>query len=483
MVEGVFHHPVKPIKFGTDGWRAIIARDFTFENVRACALGVARYLERRGMASRGLVVGYDTRFASEEFAAEVASVVAASGTRVLLCSRAAPTPVVSFNVVHRRAAGAVVITASHNPWAWNGFKYKSPEGGSAAPEVVAELEGEIARVLAGATPQLVPLPEARSRGLLDDLDPAPPYLAHAATLVDLGQLRAAGLKVGVDAMHGAGAGYFPALLGGGATTFQEIRGERNPLFPGMAQPEPIAANLGPLADAVRRDGLDVGVALDGDADRLGLVDERGQFITTLQTFALLCLYWLEVRGQRGPLVKSLTQTGMIERLGQLYDVPVHMTPVGFKYLGPVMVRENALAAGEESGGYAFRGNIPERDGIFGGLLFLDMMVRTGKRPSELLEWLYSKVGPHHFDRWDLEFPPQQREAIQRRTSKARPDRLAGKRVESIDTQDGYRFNLEGGYWALVRFSGTEPLLRLYAEAESPEQVRELLGALREMAGV
>ncbi len=469
------------IQFGTDGWRAITGWDFTADNVRLCAQGVAQYLKNTGMAWRGLVVGYDTRFASEDFASEVAQVVTANGVPTILSTKAAPTPVISFNVVHRKAGGGAIITASHNPPQWNGFKYKPEYGGSASSEVVAALEQEIAVAQGREVPRLS-LADSRSRGLLQEVDPEPPYVAHIATLVDLDSLRKSGLKVAVDAMHGAGAGYLPQLLSG-LPGLIELRSERNPCFPGMKQPEPVGHNLEPLSETVVRYKYDVGVALDGDADRLGIIDEKGRFISTLQAFALLCLYLLETRGQRGPLVKSITMTNMVYRLGQAYGVPVHETPVGFKYLGPVMRQENALSAGEESGGYAFRGHIPERDGILSGLFILDMMARTGKRPSELVQYLFSKVGEHHFDRWDVPFDPAKRAGVVQRVASRNPATLAGKRVAGRDEADGTRFRLDGGAWVLVRFSGTEPLLRLYAEAESPAQVQRLLTEAREMAGV
>ncbi|MEE8442541.1 MAG: phosphoglucomutase/phosphomannomutase family protein [Dehalococcoidia bacterium] len=470
------------IRFGTDGWRAIIGWDFTAENVRACARGVAAYLRKTGMASRGLVVGYDTRFASEEFASEVAQVTTGCGVPTLLCRSAAPTPVVSYSIIHRGAGGGAIITASHNPPLWNGFKYKPDYAGSASPEVVEALEAEIDRALREEAPTLT-LQDARDRGLLEDIEPASPYLDHIARLVDIPAIKASGLSIAVDAMYGSGLGYLPHLLDGGSISVTELHGQRNPLFPGMQQPEPVADNLTELSEWVVQNRCDVGLALDGDADRLGLVDEHGRFISTLQTFALLALYLLEVRKERGPLVKSITMTNMIYRLGELFNVPVHETPVGFKYLGPVMMREQALAAGEESGGYAFRGHIPERDGILSGLFLLDMMVKTGKRPSELVDLLFDRVGPHYFDRLDAPFSAEARSKTQARVSTQRPETLGGKRVISRDETDGTRFMLEGGAWALVRFSGTEPLLRLYAEAESPEQVARILEEARIMAGV
>ena len=312
---------------------------------------------------------------------------------------------------------------------------------------------------------------------------AAPYLANLANVVDLKAVRNAGLRIGVDAMHGAGAGYLPAVLDGGASVVTEMRGERNPAFPGMGQPEPIAPNLGPSIAAASQGRFDVVVANDGDADRLGLLDERGAFISTLSTFSLLCLHQLEVRGLRGPVEKSLTQSAMVDKLAALYNVPVHTTAVGFKYIGPVMMETDAVAAGEESGGYAFRGNIPERDGILSGLLFLDLMVQTGKRPSELVELLHEKVGPHHYDRLDVTLEtgaaPPDIAAIAAKP----PERIGGLRVERTDTTDGVRFVLENGFWGLIRPSGPEPLLRIYAEGESPARVQEMLADLRATAGV
>ena len=471
------------IKFGTDGWRALIAEEYTFENVRACAQGVAAYLKQTGAASKGLVVGYDTRFASEDFAAAVAEVVAANGIPVYLCERAAPTPAVSYMVISLKAAGGVVITASHNPGRWNGFKYKPDYGGSASPEVIAELERLIAEGQRANATKRMPLAQAEAAGLVQRVDAVPPYLEQLGRLVDIQAIRNAPIKIVVDSMYGAGLGLFTALLAGGKATVEELHGERNPAFPGFDQPEPIAHNLKALSEAVRSRKADVGLATDGDADRLGLMDEQGTFVTQLQTFGLLVLHQLENLGERGALVKSITMTDMAFKLGELYKVPVFETPVGFKYIGPVMMREKALIGGEESGGYGFRGHIPERDGILSGLYILSMMVTTGKRPAQLVEHLYSKVGPHHYDRVDITYDPAQREAILERVKNAKPESLDGSAVQSINPQDGYRYKLADGSWALIRFSGTEPLLRVYCETNSPQRVKSLLAATRKLAGV
>ena len=475
------------IQFGTDGWRALIARDFTFDNVALCAQGVANYLRQEGIAERGLVVGYDTRFASEEFAGRVAEVTAGNGITTFLSTRAAPTPVVSYNVLHRKAAGAVIITASHNPALWNGFKYKPDYAGSATPEITARLEREIEKAETEGVSS-VPLEQAREQGHVHGIDLAPPYLDHVARIVGLGAISRAGLNVVVDAMHGAGSGYLPALLcgpgaehGGSANSGQgaktsvlEINGERNPAFPGIERPEPVEANLSALSRTVVEHGADVGIAFDGDADRVGIIDEKGTFLTTLQTFALLALYLLEVKGERGALVKSLTSTSMVDRLGELYGVPVYETPVGFKYICPIMLREDALMGGEESGGYGFRGHIPERDGILSSLLLLDYMVSTGKRPSELIEHLYGIVGPHYYQRRDVPIAPEETDRLRSRLEDGDLRELAGMPVVGSDAIDGRRYIFPSNAWLLARFSGTEPLLRIYAEAESPERVEELL---------
>ncbi len=471
------------IKFGTDGWRGIIAEDFTYANVRACAQGVASYLKETGQAPRGLVVGYDTRFSSEAFATAVAEVLAGNGIKTYLATRYAPTPVVSYGILGRRAAGAVAITASHNPSQWNGFKYRPNYAGSASPEVLAALESHIARDQARHLLRRIPLAAAQSQGIVEAFDLTTPYFHHLQQLLDLEPLRWAGLTVVSDYMHGAGAGFFNVLLEGGSTQIHPLRQERNPLFPGMLQPEPIAQNLEDLSEEVVRRRAAVGLALDGDGDRLGVVDETGRFLTTHQVFALLVWYFLEVRGLRGPLVRSVTMTHMIDLLAKPYSVPVYETAVGFKYLGPTMRDEDALAAGEESGGYAFRGHIPERDGILSGLYLLDCMARTGKSLSHLMRELEERVGPHRYHRQDLPLAPDQREAIQGLVERADPRTLASVPVHTRDSLDGARFLLRDGSWVLIRLSGTEPLLRIYAEAPSEKQAQALIAAVRELAGL
>jgi alpha-D-glucose phosphate-specific phosphoglucomutase len=443
---------------------------------------VADYLKEAGLSGRGLVIGYDTRFASEDFASAAAEVVAASGIKVYLCPKATPTPVISYGVLAKKTGGAIIITASHNPANYNGFKYKNEQGASAPSEVTARIEKCISSALTSGKINQIPLAKALDQGTIEYLDLMPIYVKQINKLIDLERLRQAKLRVVADPMYGAGAGYFKMLLSGGNLKLVEINGERNPLFPGI-QPEPIAANLAKLSATVKRQKADVGLANDGDADRIGIVDEKGVFLTQLQVFALLCLYLLEVRRERGAIVKTLTDTIMLDQLGKMFNVPVYETPVGFKYVAPVMQAKNALVGGEESGGYGFRGHVLERDGILAGLYFLDFILKTGKTPSQLLDYLYSKVGPHHYHREDFTFPEDKRPAIIKHVTDNSPSSLDGVKVAKLDTTDGFRFILADTSWLLIRFSGTEPLLRIYAESDSPARVKRLLELGKKLAGV
>jgi len=470
------------IRFGTDGWRALIAEDFTFENVARCSQGLADYLKAEGIAAKGLVVGYDTRFLSREFAECVATVMAGNGIKAYLSEKAAPTPVVSFNVLHHQAAGAAIITASHNPANWNGFKFKPEYAGSATQEVTDRLELAIAE---SGPVQQIPLGRALDEGLIVEFDPDPPYLERVSHLIDLTAIRDAGLQVSVDAMFGAGAGYISRLISGGATTVEEINGYRNPAFPGMEQPEPIAHNLTTLTERIKAGGPSVGLALDGDADRVGVVDEHARFITTLEVFSLLALYLLENNGEKGALVKGVTSSNMLNRLGERFGVDVHEMKVGFKYIGPRMSEVDALMGGEESGGFAFRGHIPERDGVLSGLYILEYMAKTGSTPSQLVQHLFDQVGSHYYNRRDVSFDPQDRariEELQRGIGEGGLTEVAGLRVRQTDEIDGRRLVFDDA-WLIIRFSGTEPLLRLYAEAGQPELVEALLDGAAEYLGV
>jgi alpha-D-glucose phosphate-specific phosphoglucomutase len=470
------------IKFGTDGWRAVIAEDFTFANVRACAQGVADYLKTVGRGKGGIVIGYDTRFASEDFAAASAEVLAGNGIKAFLFSRVAPTPVTSYTVTALKADGGIMITASHNPGEYNGFKYKIDSGCSAPTDIITEIERNANAVAGSGKINTLNLDAAVKRKLVSYHDPFHAYEKQLNTLINIESLKQKPFKLVVDSMFGAGIGYFKRLLDGGKLKVHEINQVRNPLFPGI-QPEPISKNLGKLARQVIRDGADVGFATDGDADRIGVMDENGRFMTTQEVFALLAMYLLDMRKERGGLVKTLTSTDMLFTIGGLYNVPVYETCVGFKYVAPVMMSESALLGGEESGGYGFRGHIPERDGILAGLYLIDYLTGTGKTPSQLLANLFKKVGPHYYDRLDIHTSEESKQKMLARMSSAEVEKVGGQRVVSLDTRDGFRYKLENGAWLLVRFSGTEPLVRIYAECASPKEVQKLIQYGQEMVGV
>jgi len=466
------------IKFGTDGWRAIVAEDFTFANVRACAEAVARNLIASGRSRSGLVVGFDTRYGSARFAKAVADVVNGYGIATHTFDVPAPTPACSFAVVDHEAANGVMITASHNPPEWNGFKVKSSAGGSATPEEVANIELHLADVLDGKSSHAG---TDVAQGQVFDV--IAPYIEQLHRVIDAAPIKSQPLKVVVDAMHGSGTGIIPKMLEGGAIKVTEIRSDHNPNFPGMNQPEPIEHNLIPLSEAVRELGADIGIALDGDADRVGIVDENGKYLTTLEVFSLLTDHFMGRRKETGGVACTITMSSMVDKLSAIYDAPVYRTPVGFKYVGPTMIDNDCSMGGEESGGYAFKGHVPERDGSLSGLLFLEAMVMSGKKPSELLADLHTLVGPHTFRRIDVYYEESQRVKLAKAVSEASPNTLGGLVLESDDRRDGVRFNLAGGSWAVVRMSGTEPLVRIYAETPDEATLEGVLSDLRSVLGV
>jgi phosphomannomutase len=468
------------IVFGTDGWRGRIAEDYTFDNLRRCAQGFASFLVDNNLAERGAVIGYDQRFQSESFASAAAEVLAANGVKVWLTQTNTPTPAISYSVLDKKAGGAINITASHNPPHDAGFKVRDATGGAVPPGDLKRIEAgipEISRV------RQMKLDDALSDGLVEIFDPAPPYIDLLHRLIDMEPIKAAGFDVVVDSMWGNGAGWFTRLMAGGKTRIHEIHDDRNPIFPHMTRPEPIPPNVDhglsfvPLLDA------DVAIILDGDADRVGLGDERGRFIDQLRVFGLLGYYLLELRGERGPIIKTISTTKMLNKLGAMYGVPVYETGVGFQYIAPKMTEVDAMIGGEESGGYAFRGHAPDRDGILGGLYLLDMMVRTNRKPSELLELLFEKVGPHFYDRIDTAFDTSRRDEVRQRVLAAQPESIAGLKVTDIQTLDGFQYHMEDGGWLLIRFSGTEPIIRVYTETTYEDKVQDILQDGLRIAGL
>jgi phosphomannomutase len=470
------------IVFGTDGWRARIADDYTFENVRRCADGVASYVVERGEQAKGVVIAYDRRFASEHFAAAAAEVLLAHDIPVAFAAHAVPTQMSSYEVIERAAAAAIVITASHNPWTDNGFKVKSPSGAAAGPEILSVLEARIARN-GGTAIERRPFADAEAAGLIERFDPYDGYERFVRRTVDLDALKAADVSILVEPMYGAGAGWIPRLLAGGKIRVTEIHQERNPYFGGI-NPEPIRPHVDEALGIVARGGFDLGLLLDGDADRAGAVDERGTFIHQLQVTGLLMYYLAEHRLLRKPVVVSVNNTSMSARLGERYGIETHETSVGFKYIGPKMIETGAMMGAEESGGYGFGMHLPERDGVYADLLLLDLFLRekaAGRWPvSKAIAHFHEIAGPSWYRRIDVHIPRERYADVKRRllvdlVANA-PTELAGQpvsRTQSLDTNDGVKFFLADGSWLLVRTSGTEPLVRVYTEAMS-EAAREAM---------
>ena len=461
------------IVFGTDGWRARIADEFTFENVRRCADGVARYVVDRGETSKGVVVAYDRRFASEHFAAAAAEVLLAHDIPVAFAVHAVPTQMSSFEVIERGAAAGIVITASHNPWVDNGFKVKAPTGAAAGADILGVIEAQLA-VNGGTGIERRPFADAEAAGLVERFDPYPGYERFVRTTVDLDALRAADLSILVDPMWGAGSGWISRLLAGGRIRVNEIHQERNPYFGGV-NPEPIRPNVDEALSILAAGGYDFGLLLDGDADRAGAADERGTFIHQLQVTGLLMYYLAEHRGLREPVVVSINNTSMAARLGEHYGIETFETPVGFKFIGPKMIETGAMMGAEESGGFGLGMHLPERDGVYADLLLLDLFLReqaAGRWPvSRALERFHEIAGPSWYRRIDVHFERAAYAKAKRHLlvdlREQAPAELAGSpvvRTLALDTNDGFKFWLADGSWLLVRASGTEPLVRVYTEA-------------------
>jgi phosphomannomutase len=476
------------IKFGTDGWRAAIAEDYTFHNVRRCARGVAEHLQQTGAADRGVVVCHDRRFASEHFARACVEVLAAHGIRSYTPPEAVPTQVGSFFTRELGAGAGIVITASHNPWTDNGFKVKADTGGAAAPEMLAAIEATMNTHPEDELPPRRDYDDAVASGLVETFDPYPRFRDQLASIVDIERIRAAEKRVLVETLFGSGSGWYTRLLGDGRLTVRELHTERNPYFGGV-NPEPIRPNVDEWLEEIPRWGADIGIAFDGDADRVGMATEQGVFVNQLQVYGLLYWYLLEVRGQIGPAVYTVTTTSMAKKLAEIYGTQAYETGVGFKYVGPKMTETNAVIGGEESGGFGFGMHIPERDGLASGLFLMDLWLTKGKQASEVLAELQALAGPSYYDRIDIRFAREGYEQVKAdmlaRLQDEAPTTLSGQEVverKALDTNDGFKFYRADGSWLLIRFSGTEALLRVYVEARSPEDVEGLLAEGRRIAG-
>lgn len=474
-----------PIHFGTDGWRAVISDTFTFTNLRLVAQAIADSL-RAGTWNEGapkledsdpnkVIIGFDTRFLSDRYALEVARVMAANGFRVFLAQSDAPTPAISYAVRNLKATAGVMITASHNAPRYNGIKLKAAYGGSALPEQCRRVEVYLNdNEERGRGPNLMDYEQARQAGLIERFNPIISYYDHLRKLINFDVIADRPQRIVVDSMYGSGRGVIKGILQGTGCEVQEIRGEMNPGFGGV-HPEPIGQYLGALAGAVATGMGDFGLATDGDADRIGAMDGRGNFVDPHKIMALALQYLVEKRGWRGPVVRTVSTTRMIDRLAERHGLKVYETPVGFNHIADYMMKEDVLIGGEESGGISFRGHIPEGDGPIMGLLLLEIVAASGASLYDLVENLLQDVGPAHYRRTDLRLVrPVSKKQMTDYLLQNVPGQIGGETIGSVSTVDGVKYYLADGSWLLIRPSGTEPVLRVYAEGRSSGILNEMM---------
>ncbi len=462
------------IKFGTDGWRGVIAEDFTFANARIVAHAIARYVVRNEDARKGVLVGYDHRYAADRVAAAVAEVISASGTPVWLADKPCPTPAISYLVRHRGAAGGIVITASHNPYRWNGIKYKASYGSSALPSIVAQIEQELDAVLQKGVPPLPP-----RQNLIQPLEPRAPYLDALEKLVDWKRLRDAKFRFVFDPMHGSAAGLLPELFRRNRISCDEIRGTRDPRFGGV-HPEPIEPHIEALRLAVRAGKYDAGFCADGDGDRIGAIDRDGAFINPHQIFSLLVWHLAGTRNLPGDIAKTFSVTKLIDKLATKLGRKLHEVPIGFKYICELMLEQNILIGGEESGGIGTSLYLPERDATVSALFLAELMAWHGKSLGELLTALHAEFGEYHYGRVDLDLKPGQKEKAIAHFSNGKLDRILDLPIVRREDMDGIKVYLGEAGWVMVRASGTENLLRVYSETSKPETTRRVLNAVKQI---
>ncbi|MEA3351011.1 MAG: phosphoglucomutase/phosphomannomutase family protein [Chloroflexota bacterium] len=481
-----------PISFGTDGWRAVISDTFTFHNLRLVVQAIADAIDsgdwqapkstRRSIDKHKIVVGYDTRFLSDRYAADAARVLAANGYTVFLSQADAPTPAISYAVRHLGAVAGLVITASHNAPRYNGIKLKAAYGGSALPEQCHRVEVYLNdNEERGRGPNMMDWKQARKLGLIERFNPIPAYYDHLRTLIDFNKIAENPPRVVVDSMHGSGREVIKGILKGTGCEVSEIRGEMNPGF-GGTHPEPIGRHLGALAGAISTGIGDLGLASDGDGDRLGAMDGRGNFVDPHKIMALSLRYLVEERGWEGAVVRTVSTTRMVDRLAKKYGLKAIETPVGFNHIADYMLKEDVLIGGEESGGISFKGNIPEGDGSLMGLLLVEMVAASGVSLYELVEDLLQEVGPAFYERNDLRLSrPIAKNKMSARLFDEAPNQIGGQEVEDMLTIDGVKYILADDSWLLIRPSGTEPVLRVYAEGRTPEMVDALLSYGKQVA--
>ena len=461
------------IKFGTDGWRAVIAREYTFENLERVAQAYADYLSEISDGPGLIVVGYDRRFLSDLFAQRAAEVLVGNKFNVSLFNEPTPTPLISWAVKELKAAGGIVITASHNPADFNGFKIKAPWGGSAAPETTSAVE----KLVDANSPKRADVPSGTDQ-LLEPVIAS--YKAQIASYIDLDRLRSSSVSVVVDPMHGAGGDWVESFLRGGSLEVETIRGYRDPLFGGV-NPEPIDSNLSPLKARVVEKKALVGLATDGDADRVGAVNELGETMTMHDVVPLILLHLVRERKMTGGVVRTFSQSVFLKRIAAAHNLKLYETAIGFKYIADLMLNDDILIGAEESGGIGVKNHLPERDGILNSLLFLEAIVTAGKPPSEMLRDLHREYGEFHFRRRDLRVEPAAGQELIQRLTESAPAAVAGFAVKGVESTDGTKLLFDDESWLLFRQSGTEPMLRIYSEATTVAKSQALLAAGEELA--
>ena len=466
------------IKFGTDGWRAVIAKEFTFDNVRVVAQAIADYVNKGAVPARRhtgkhtnrIIVGYDRRFMSDIYAKIISEVLAENRIKVLLTAAPTPTPAVSFAIKTKNLDGGVIVTASHNPPIFNGIKFKTPMANSADEKVTGAIESFLGKT----RPRSIDIERAKKAHCLEIVDAGIDYVDFLRKYIDIDKIKGSGNRILVDCMYGAGIGYIEAVLGK-SENLKSIRCETDPLFGGI-NPEPIPKNLGYSSEYIRKNKFDLCVALDGDADRVGALKPDGKFITSGQIISLILLHFLENRKLTGAVVKTISSTTLIENICDRHNLTMFETPVGFKYISALMLKENILIGGEESGGIGFCGYIPERDGILSSLLLMEMLAYRKKSIDSIMKEMDKAYGRFCYNRIDMEYPIKKATVLTKKLKDNPPRTIAGKKVHKMKTYDGIKFILEDSSWLLLRFSGTEPLIRIYAEAGSDKEVQQLLRA-------
>ena len=465
----------KKIAFGTSGWRGVIADDFTVARLGAVTQAIADHLTAQGLKDKGVVVGYDTRFLSERFAVEAARVLAASGVHAYLSNRDVPTPVVSFEIIRRKAAGGINFTASHNPPEYNGLKFSPAWGGPALPETTKDIETRANALIEKNSIHALPLAEAREKGLVEDVDLRKSYLDDLRKKIDTDVIRKAKLKVGVDLLYGTGRGYLDAALLDAGCAVTAVNDRRDPYFGGHP-PEPSEEHLGELSDRMKKGRFDVGLAVDGDADRFGILDSDGSYINPNQVLALVLDYLCRVRGWKGGAARSIATSHLVDAVAKKHGIEVYETGVGFKYIGDLLVQGKIIFGGEESAGMTIKDHVPEKDGILACMLVAEMVARERKTLRELLKRLYKEVGTILNQRINIRLDESNRKAIGERLSQPITE-LDGLRVKGKKTTaDGTKYMLDDDSWVLMRASGTEPVVRLYVESSSEETIRALIDA-------